>query len=134
MATRFITTDTIGTGIIAPISLAEGDGALIAQGITLGATDYAALYGVDSYHRVMVLGTVYGGTYGMLLGDSPTFNTGQRVLVGASGVVGAISNAVALYGSNSSVTNHGLISGGTTAVLRGHRGKRHTFHPRWCRR
>ena len=115
MATTFITTNTIGAGTT--VSLADGDGALIAPGIVLGSTDYIALYGIASNHRVTVLGAVDGGSYGIYLGDDAALDTGQQVVVGASGVVSAGYTAVQLNGTNSSVTNQGLISSADTAVL-----------------
>ena len=115
MATTFITTNTIGAGTT--VTLANGDGALIAQGIVLGSTTDTALYGAGSGHQVTVLGTVYGDGYGISLGNEATLDTGQQVVVGASGVVSAGNTAVFLNGNNSSMTNHGLISGGSYGVL-----------------
>ena len=114
MATTFITTHTISAGI--PVTLANGDDALIAQGIILGSTDATALYGVDSNHRVTVLGTVHGADHGIFLGNDATLDAGQQVVVGTSGVVSAAYFAVQLYGNSSSVTNQGLISSADTAV------------------
>ena len=117
MATRFITANLTGAGTT--VTLANGDGALVAQGIVLGSTNGTALIGVDSYHRVTVLGTVHGYYYGILLGDDPKLDTGQQVVVGASGVVSSEHFAVDLNSNNSSMTNQGLISAGaaSTAVL-----------------
>ena len=113
MTTTFITTNTIGAGT--PVTLAaNGDGALIAQGIVLGSTNSDALYGAGSYHRVTVLGTVHGER-GIVLGYDP-LDTRQQVVVGASGVVSGGYIAVVLNGTNSSVTNQGLISAVEAAV------------------
>ena len=95
MATTFITTDTISAGTT--VTLANGDDALIAQGIVLGSTDGPAVFGADSNHQVTVLGTVHGANLGIYLGDNATLDSGQQVVVGASGVVSAGNTAVTLY-------------------------------------
>ena len=67
MATTFITTNTISAGTT--VTLANGDGALIAPGIVLGSTNGIALVGVASNHQVTVLGTVHGNNFGIYLGE-----------------------------------------------------------------
>ena len=98
------------------IDLTTADSLLVGRNGLIASTDGSdAVYGIGSNHRVHVEGTV-AGQYGVGLGDDAAADSGERVLVTATGVVSGASVGVAVTAHDSTVINHGLIDGGVTAI------------------
>jgi Ca2+-binding RTX toxin-like protein len=82
------------------------------------STDSTAIRGVGSGHSVTLLGNVYGPSGGVTLGDDTTNDSGNRVTIAETGIVGG-SYGVRVRGANSVVLNHGEISGEIYGVIIG---------------
>jgi len=114
MVLQVINWDNVGLGI--QIDLTTADSLLVGRNGLIASTDGSdAVYGIGSNHRVHVEGTV-AGQYGVGLGDDAAADSGERVLVTATGVVSGASVGVAVTAHDSTVINHGLIDGGVTAI------------------
>ena len=110
MVLQVINWDNVGLGI--QIDLTTADSLLVGRNGLIASTDGSdAVYGIGSNHRVHVEGTV-AGQYGVGLGDDAAADSGERVLVTATGVVSGASVGVAVTAHDSTVINHGLIDGG----------------------
>jgi Ca2+-binding RTX toxin-like protein len=95
--------------------LGTTDSLLIARnGISLSTDGGSAVFGIGSYHWVMVEGVAAGGN-GIELGNDGSLDFRESVRVSETGVVAGTTNGILLAAFNSNVVNDGLIDG----VLRG---------------
>jgi Ca2+-binding RTX toxin-like protein len=110
------------TSNVNALTLPSGESALVRPTINIISRDGTAILGEGSNHTVTVLGTVFGGTYGVALGTGSSLL--NSVEVGANGHVGApassivFSVGVAAMGAGGRVVNAGVISG-TVGILVG---------------
>ena len=98
------------------INLTTTDSLLVGRdGLIVSTDGNAAVLGIGSNHWAQVEGTVVGGV-GITLGDDATADSGERVLVTATGVVSGAMGGVVVTAHDSTVTNYGLIDGGMAAI------------------
>ena len=110
MATQFVNTDISGPGY--RVILANGDDLWVGRNGIVGSTDDGtAIYGSGSNHTVHIEGAV-SGYYGVWLGNDPTLDSGNSVVIASTGVVYGPGYSVVMYGTNARLDNFGLLSGG----------------------
>jgi len=115
MVLQVINWDNYGLGV--QIDLTTADSLLVGRNGLIASTDGSiAVHGIGSNHRVHVEGAVWGGS-GILLGDDAAVDSGERVLVTATGVVSGTGVGVGVTGHDSTVINYGLIDGGLAGIL-----------------
>ena len=95
---------------------ASNDGIVVGRDGLISITSFnfsntTAIVGLESYHSVFVEGSVFG-INAIRLGDDPTADVGEHVVVGPTGLLQSTSTAVVLYGSGSLIENFGTIYGG----------------------
>ena len=101
--------NSIDTGLRADLLLS--DKAFVAQGVTVGSTDFLAISGTGAFHVLKVAGTVFGDGMAIRLDNDSVVDSHQRVSIGAGGYVGSAGTAIALAGQNSTAVNAGMVSG-----------------------
>lgn len=88
------------------------DDAFVAEAALLSSESDITMIGYGSGHSVEVQGKVFGHLGGIVLGDSASLDSGQRLTIGIDGQVAGVTYLGALiYGSDSVVRNHGLLGG-----------------------
>jgi hypothetical protein len=101
-----------------PYVLRTNDILFVPNNINALSDNNWPVIGTGSNIRVQVQGTV-GGVRGIKLGDTtaPFASSGNAVTIGSRGLVSALTDGIALYGSSNRITNLGEISAERSAVL-----------------
>jgi len=76
-----------------------------------GGAQTTPIFGAESNHFVRIEGSVYGIT-AIQLGDSPSVDRYENLVVAQTGVVQASSNAITILAGSSDITNFGTIMAG----------------------
>ncbi len=109
MALIVINTTLTATNTV--VDLGTADSLSVGRDGYAASTDlHSAVTGSGSHHWVRVEGSLVGGI-GLQLGDNGSVDTGETVLVTATGVVSGQSFGILLEAHNSRITNYGLIDG-----------------------
>ncbi|WP_198672162.1 calcium-binding protein [Pseudogemmobacter bohemicus] len=110
MPLQYALTNSSGAGI--RFDLSTTDSLFVGENATVLSSDNNAIEGTGSYQSVTVAGHVFA--YGLGIRWSTGSNLNITIYAGAS-VGSAYSSAISISdSSNTRVTNHGTISGGTT--------------------
>jgi len=114
MVLQVINWNVVGVGN--QIDLTTTDSLLVGRNGLIASTDnQIGVLGTGSNHRVHVEGTV-AGRHGVVLGDDAAADSGERVLVTATGVVSGSFVGVGVTAHDSTVINYGLIDGSQAAI------------------
>ena len=110
MATQVVNTDISGIGT--RINLGESDDLWVSRtGLVVSTDDGNTIYGIGSSHIVHIEGAV-SGYVGVVLGDDPTLDSGNSVVITRTGVVYGANFGVEQWGPSARLDNFGLINGG----------------------
>jgi Ca2+-binding RTX toxin-like protein len=114
----------IGSGFL--VSLNSGDDLLVRDTVSLIATSGPAVNATGSNHVATVNGYISGTTNGITLGDSVSADAGNRLVVGAHGIISTplsgLVTAAVVAGRNASVLNDGRIIGAFALIVGGDGG------------
>jgi Ca2+-binding RTX toxin-like protein len=110
MALQIYNSNSIGSGIQA--NLGTTDDVYIGADGFLGSTTTSGVYGTGSNHSVTVEGSIIAFNEAIFVGNDPSADFGQEVLIGENAVlVSANDYGIRLQGYGSSIENNGLIEG-----------------------
>ena len=107
MALRIATNQTT---LATTYTLGALDGLYVPVGVSSLSSEDVGAFADGSGHKVVVSGSLFGATGGIRLGSAVT-DSGNTVLVNASGNVESFGTGIALKASNGRVVNYGTISG-----------------------
>lgn len=106
---------TSQTTLATTYALGATDNLYVPVGISSLSSEGRSVTASAGGHTVFVSGSLFGLNGGIQLGTDLT-DSGNRVVVNASGNVESMNTAINLSGRNATVINHGNITGGTSAV------------------
>jgi Ca2+-binding RTX toxin-like protein len=99
------------------VTLASGDDAIIALGVSVVSTNSYGISGIGSNNSVYVLGRVFGGDGGIILGMDPLADTNAYLEIFAGGSISGTNFGVGLVGTSSEVVNAGAITASIAALV-----------------
>ena len=109
MGTLVVDTNISGPGT--PVQLGEVNSLWVTRtGVVVSTDDSFGVFGSGSGHTVHIEGAV-AGNFGIVLGNDPTLDSGNSVLITSTGVVRGSAFGVLLSGADAQLNNFGLISG-----------------------
>ena len=115
MGTLVVDTNISGPGT--PVQLGEVNSLWVTRtGVVVSTDDSFGVFGSGSGHTVHIEGAV-AGNFGIVLGNDPTLDSGNSVLITSTGVVRGSAFGVLLSGADAQLNNFGLISG--TVLMNG---------------
>jgi Ca2+-binding RTX toxin-like protein len=110
MSGVYISTVNSGQNVQIPLTN-DNEQVLISATGAVVSTDNIAIEAKGSANTINVLGTVFGATNAIVMGDTPSADHDSRLFVGETGYISGSNNfyTIAIKGSNSVVENDGII-------------------------
>lgn len=96
-------------------TLAASDNLYVPVGVSSLSSGNIGVLGANGNHRVVVSGSLFGLVRAINIGTAPG-DTGNSIVINATGNVESFGNAISLFGSNARMTNYGNVSGGFIGI------------------